>query len=280
MTVYTCERCHYTTTKKSNIVHHLQKKKPCPSTFSELDASSLLQHLTSAPKAYRCEHCDKSFGYPSNLQRHINTTHVSLQSNTTHTIHSNNTTTSTTHNDNNSLNMRDAHHSVINNHSPTTININVYGKEDLDHVLSDPEFLHKCFKSLKLKGVPDLIEKIHLNDLVPQNHNVKFKREHYPAKMYVLQEKEDGQKPEWVVRCANEVLDELILKGRDIIVKHNQHHLVLSANPSSDESAYVDQKQQQACDIGNKKRGVYAPIKNDLHNRFKSASGNHSSHNL
>jgi hypothetical protein len=87
--------------------------------------------------------------------------------------------------------------------------------------------------------------------------------------MFVYQETDENN-AEWVVRNARDVLDELIFKGRDIIIKHNQQHLVLSATPTSDEKEVFDQRMGKLSEIKLKKKGVFAPVRNNLLNRFKN----------
>lgn len=74
MTIYQCERCHYTTNHRGNIKKHLEKKLPCPATYSTIDQAILLENLLK-PKTFQCKHCDKSFAFPANLTRHINNEH-------------------------------------------------------------------------------------------------------------------------------------------------------------------------------------------------------------
>jgi hypothetical protein len=160
------------------------------------------------------------------------------------------------------------------NNSPTTINLNLnmnlnfYGNENIDHITSNPEYLLDCLKTVASHGIPDLIEKIHLNKDVPENHNVEFQREHKPSKMKVY--KDVNGTPEWVVRDGKTVIDELITKGRRIIENGNKQHLVLSSNPTLDEKELFDHRFQKLSDVSSKKKGVYCPIRNEVLNKFKN----------
>lgn len=74
MTIYQCERCHYETHLRSDFKRHLEKKVPCPTTHSTIDPTILLENLLK-PKAFPCQHCNKSFAFPANLTRHVNKDH-------------------------------------------------------------------------------------------------------------------------------------------------------------------------------------------------------------
>lgn len=76
MTIYECERCHYSTCFKGNMKKHFQKSIPCPATHSTTDMSILLENLLK-PKDFQCRHCSKSFAFLSNLSRHISKEHPS-----------------------------------------------------------------------------------------------------------------------------------------------------------------------------------------------------------
>jgi uncharacterized C2H2 Zn-finger protein len=77
MTIYQCERCHYTTDRRNNFQKHLEKTIPCSPTHSDTKLSVLLESLMK-PKAFQCEQCEKSFSFLKNLTRHIDTEHPSI----------------------------------------------------------------------------------------------------------------------------------------------------------------------------------------------------------
>jgi uncharacterized C2H2 Zn-finger protein len=76
MTIYKCERCHYTTDYKTHYVRHLQKQIDCPPTHSSTELSVLFEKLMK-PKAFQCQHCSKSFAFKKNLTRHVSNEHPS-----------------------------------------------------------------------------------------------------------------------------------------------------------------------------------------------------------
>jgi hypothetical protein len=82
-------------------------------------------------------------------------------------ITNNNTTNNITNNNTNNTN--------INNSTNVSIIINNFGQEKIDHILSDYNFMKKCFKNLLSHGIVELLRKIHFDDKHPENQNIKFK---------------------------------------------------------------------------------------------------------
>ena len=289
MAKYTCERCHYTSDKKSHLVDHLRRKKQCPNLFSERNTQCILDEIMQ-PKKFVCDACNKSFVYSYNLLRHkkdkheTNITNISCNSSVENHTNSDNTTQhshntnhnqshNTTNHSNNTTNTTNNTNTNCHNTNSPVINIqtlNVFGNESIDHVIQDPEFLLKCLKAINLNGIPDLIEKIWLNKDVPENQNLKLQREHHPKVMSVYTD-ETSDTPIWVNKSANEVLETLISKGHDLLVRHNDQYLTLSVRPSVDEQETFDLRMNRLSNITSKKRGVYIPIRDNILLKFRTS---------
>lgn len=99
------------------------------------------------------------------------------------------------------------------NNTSTTNNIiiNTFGQETLHHIT--PEFLSECIKT-KSKGIVKLLEKVHRDPDVPENHNVRKKSE----KKGTVETYENGR---WVIRDKNTVMDDLISRGYKILYKYH-----------------------------------------------------------
>jgi hypothetical protein len=279
MVEYTCERCHYTTHLKSDLVKHLNKKVPCVGEFSDKDVLSIVEDILK-PKEYVCYDCNKSFSYNRNLVRHRKEKHPPTVSvvnensnntdnsnshnasesnntehshNNTHTEHSHNTTTTT----NNTHSHNTTNNNTTNNiHNPTiNINLNIFGKEELDHILKDENLLLECLKNARTTGVQKLIQKIWCNDEVPQNQNVQLKREHRP-KMVSVYTKEDNQEPQWVEKNAEIIIDQMIEKGTNMLIMYNNKLYRLHCEDAceSDEELH-DIRTRTLADIRTRKRG-------------------------
>lgn len=278
MTIYTCERCRFQTEQKNDYRRHLERKIKCPATHSEVDPLTLLERLNE-PKQFPCQYCDKSFGYMHTLQRHIcdkhATTHVNNTNNNidnsqtttdnsqTTNNHSHNTTNTT--NTNNNTNNYNA--PVINIHSPV-FNIRCFGDEDLDHLKTDLEFLLDCARKLHTQGIPDFFQKAHFDDAVPQNRNIKFKKAHHPPKLDVYEKNPDGTQC-WKEKDARDMCDVIIQRICDMIVSLNKDYFLLPENASVDQQIDHDVRQQKIVKVKNKKRGVYAPIRDKVMETIK-----------
>lgn len=265
---HTCPRCGYKTEQRSHFIDHLNKKKTCVAVLKDVPVSTILEEMNK-PKAHRCDKCEKSFTYLHGLQRHIRG------------VHTENTTTNTTTTTTNSHNDSSHSHNTTNNthcnntncentyNCPITINLNVYGRERIDYIEDDTVQLTKHLRELAHNGIPDLIERIFLNKEVPENHNVKLKREHHPKlfEVYVSNESEGG---EWKHMKADEIINDMIHKGLDIMIRQNGN--LLSVSPTTEERDNWDWRDTTIKNIKTKKRGSrYVPIRDMVMTRFREA---------
>lgn len=286
-----CPRCHYTTSVRTHLIDHLNKKKTCEALYSDVSTIDILNSM-NAPKAYQCQECEKSFKTKQNLTVHMkrahngvsqtnptstNTNTLNNSQNTTdshdniennHTISNSQNTTTTTSSHNTNITNTNSNNSTNNINQPiVNINLNVYGQEKIDHILRDPEFMIECLHKLGKDGIPNLLEKIWLNNEVPENKNVKLKRAHKPKQMWVYEKVDD--KEQWVEKAAEEILDQLIQKGTDILVKNNNEYIRLSSNPTVEEQEIYDIRVRRIDNVRKKKRGVYIPIRDRVMAKFE-----------
>jgi hypothetical protein len=239
--------------------------------YSSIEVHQLLQELY-IEKEFKCDQCEKTFSYKQSLAKHQRDKHniIIVTSNNIDNSNSNNTSNShnntNCHNTTNTTNTttNNSHNITENSHNTTNIpiTINVYGKENIDHVINDQDFLLQCLKSVHTNGIPDLIKQIWLNDDHKENQNLMFKRQHTPKTFQVYREV-DGIH-QWIIEDGDSILEELILKGRELIIKYNSHHLTLSPTPTNDEKDMYDLRSNRLSDVKHKKRGVYKPICNRL----------------
>lgn len=281
---YTCPRCAYKTDQRPHYVDHLNKKKTCPAVLEDIPVSMILQELNK-PKAFCCTSCDKSFSYPHGLRRHIKVAHAETSNTLNTSITNANTTNTNTTNTNttSSHNNSHSHNNTTNNahcqntncentyNCPITINLNVYGNERIDYIEENTELLTKHLKEVSRNGIPDLIERIFLNKEVPENHNVKLKREHHPKlfEVFVSNGTEGG---EWKHMKADEIINDMIHKGLDIMIRQNGNMLSVSNNPTSKERDDFDWRNNTINNIKTKKRGSrYVPIRDMVMTRFRES---------
>lgn len=240
---FTCERCGYETTNKSNIARHLKSKIPCTPTNTDIDRQQLILKLFE--REYKtdratCPLCSKVC-CKSQLARHRklcsakqHRKHQPSQSQPSSSnepqvtmeeflklkaeleqlkqqIHGSSqaSTSGVINNTNNSHN---------NSHNTNNININIqlnnFGQENTSYLT--PEFLTYCLTNPK-KGMSSLIESIHYNKDFPENHNLRCKS----LKNNIFEKFENTQ---WTLCDASNTLDELIKKGYRILESHFAEH--------------------------------------------------------
>jgi hypothetical protein len=135
-------------------------------------------------------------------------------------IHVQNITINTTNNNN-----------IVNTHNTNNItqNINNFGNETTSHL--SHEFLEHCLRNPK-KGMSKLIENIHYNPDIPENHNLRCRS----LKQNTFEKLVDE---EWRICDASNTLDELIRKGYRIL---NTHY---AENVQSDPTFFDDEDRVQ-----------------------------------
>lgn len=233
---YICPRCHYSSSKKCNLLDHLNRKTICPSKYSDMCIDDIKDKIVKdAPeynKTHKCDQCDKSFSHTSGLTRHIKS-HVSVTNNNISNIDNSVDTTNNT-----------------DNHD--TINLLPYGQENTTQVEDDTDFMSNCLTNMSTIGIPNMVEKIFYNKDVPENHNVKVKRQHHPSTMKVY----TGS--EWEERDLNIVIADIIYKCTQLLMKHSN---ILSNGETNNDL------QKEINNINGKKRGTYGSIKNGVFNK-------------
>lgn len=252
---YVCKLCDYDTDTKYCLISHLQKKKRC-SDSKDYSREELIKELTEKEYndlTYDCQYCNKKFNDRSNRQKHQKICkQAPLDSQQVNPIQQEkqditiNTTQELREMRQEMQDMRKTigelatqlrrspytNNTIINNNlNAQTVNItmNNYGNENLTHLTHD--FLSHCLLNPK-KGLASLIETIHYNKDIPENHNIRFKS----WKKNLLEKCVDSH---WRECDASNTLDELIRKGYRIL---NTHY---AENFMNDPTIYEDEMRQK-----------------------------------
>jgi Cu/Zn superoxide dismutase len=266
---YVCERCHHTTTLKTRHYEHLVRVHPCEPVYSDVSVEYLLSKLDSSylDKPFSCNECKARFQHSSSLSRHKATHKKSFEPNQESMISSHNTTQSHNNQSFNTTTNSNSNNTTTNSNNTTNINITInlspYGEHSVSHVEEKLQALTSCLKNILGDGIPNVVEMIHMDPKVPENHNVRLKRERHPGKMLVYVRKEDGT-AQWEEKDLNTTLHQLIVEGTDILIRHNNKIM----NEQDIELYYM--KSEKLSNIRSKKRGSYAGVKNGVLSKFKS----------
>lgn len=266
-----CKRCLHKATTKSNLLSHLRNKKTCTvddARGTNIQPSEYIKELLApdpTPKKYACQHCNRQFNTRQSKCRHLSTCKSKLIEASTSNINKDINVDVDRVNKNQVVNTDDhkdkqiaeltsrvavleellKSKTVVNNNigynnngtSYTQININVghggplnnYGDEDISHLSED--FLSYCLMNPK-KGMTNLIQNIHYNKDVPENHNLRFKSD----KKNLFEKWVDS---EWRLCDASNTLDELIKKGYKILNSHYTDFLMNDTSLMDDEMKQI-----------------------------------------
>ena len=96
---------------------------------------------------------------------------------------------------------------IENQQNNITININNYGKENLDYITDD--YLSKLLK-IPYGSVPKLIKHIHFNPAHPENHNIKITNKKLPYASVFNNDK-------WEVQDKKRVIEDMVDKSYNMI---------------------------------------------------------------
>ncbi len=217
---FICERCNDKFTCKRNLIGHLSRQKDCtPSNENALSRQELLTKITTKiinDINFPCKYCNEKFNKKSTMYKHAS----KCKAKTTEQQNK----SKLTDNDITLLKeqlkkeileeIRNNPQTVINNNTTNNItinaNINNFGQESTQHLTED--FLSYCLLNPK-KGMSKLIENIHYNPDIPENHNIRCKS----LKQNTFEKYIDS---EWRICDASNTLDELIKKGYRILNTH------------------------------------------------------------
>lgn len=256
-TKYVCDRCGHESKTKGNLIQHLKKQKECPDTFSKETREALIKSLTrvsTKPKIHGCSFCDLKFSFLQGKHQHMKICPKNPQNELIAKVNSMEKIIEKLQNELVQRGSSTVNNTVIQSQQNNSINIilNNYGNETAPQLTH--EFLNNCLLN-PTKGLPSLIEKIHYNVELPENHNLR----HKSTKQNLFQ-KFIGSN--WHDCDASNTLDELIRKGYRILNTYYTDHVANDPTIFEDEiKARIYEKFRF---LGDKKSLEYSAVKRDL----------------
>lgn len=216
MVKYKCSRCLKKFRDNIDYERHVNRKKKCLKINT--DYSSTEESSDEEEILHECHYCGKCFSYKHTLKRHINTNckekkESDMQQKYDELLQKLDQKLDQIQKANIQNSAVGSHNSNNGNNNNNTINTTnnivqllAFGKEDMNN-LTDAiikKILKKGFLS-----IPALVEKVHFDKNIPQNHNIFIPnmRDKY-AMVY------DG---EWSLKETSEVLDRLYGRNSDFL---------------------------------------------------------------
>ena len=161
---FSCSKCNYTSSIKANIKKHISNKNKCGEGISE---------IIEVPVDINCEHCNKTFATGPSMKRHLKICKVK-KSNIEEELKNAQTKIKELEEANRQLvaaKPTTIDNSTVNNNNIVTINFNLTSWKDPNYPENMDRFYREAVKKLFM-SVPKLIELIHFNTDMPENHNI------------------------------------------------------------------------------------------------------------
>jgi len=194
---YLCKCCNFDTKLRSNLNRHLTTKKHNTNLINSLRKTtnsktslippSILLNFgdnieekpsillnSSKKKNNCCNFCNRIYSRLDNLKRHLDTgckVQIKIEKEKEKDIKYLKDTLDTLINGNNGNNNKINNYNTTNIQQNNTINLNVFGSEDLS-MLTD-EFKKELIKG-PFKMMSKLMEKVYFNNKYPENHTIKM----------------------------------------------------------------------------------------------------------
>jgi len=183
--MYNCDRCGYKTPRIYLFKKHLSRKNICKALMNDVSVYEIYnKQILNNDKLLVCDYCDRGFSNKQNINRHFNgckeylkilemQEKIKEQQEEIDKLKMEKTTEIKNYNGNNANN---SHSYNTNCHNTTTnIQVNAFGKENMDYLIKSPDFeklLMKCLKN-KRAGLLEMIENKYFNVEHPENHTIK-----------------------------------------------------------------------------------------------------------
>ena len=214
-----CIRCGYVTNKICNYKSHLTKKKPCKTTYSDVDRSSILAALNTLDRKNAC----KALAAVSTVLTKADVDGIEDKESYIIKMHDDNAKLKCENlklkHENAELmtklkQLHDGGANITNNNINISININNYGAENINYVTDD--FVLNAIQ--KAHPVPLLLKHIHFNPDHPENHNVRLPNKNGK---YVLVRRNG----EWMHENRREKLTNMVSSCRNRFIDDFSHVL-------------------------------------------------------
>jgi hypothetical protein len=223
MVNYRCFRCGFQAKQLSHLRDHCDRVFPCKPLLGDIPVDfDKFVKMCQRAKPHTCPKCSKGYGSKASLYQHSrkctssadDVSSSAAATNITNNFDNSSHVSNVTNNINNSSHITNVTNNIDNSthvdNSTTNITIQVlpFGKENLQDILDDKQFLIKCVKSAESSGMVSLMKRIHFDDAHPENKNVKV-RSQKRQQMEVM-----GEDERWHVVDQTDTLDRMMRRGK------------------------------------------------------------------
>jgi hypothetical protein len=195
--IFKCSNCDYSSDLKSNVKNHINKKNKCSDDAKIIEIQSEII----------CEHCNKKYSTLPNLKRHLkkcskNDFVNQKTMNGDGAVNVMGDFTPNTKFEKN-CNNNEVNNTQNNNNMTVNMYLNSYDNTDYSKI-SDSTYKQILGKNLMI--VPKMIESVHCNKNIPENHNVYINNKNGKYAMVY-----NGE--EWEIKNKEHIVDKLIFNN-------------------------------------------------------------------
>ena len=181
--MFSCKRCGYSTIIKGDFNKHLHRKTPCKSELSDIDVLILHNEYfikEEKYKPYKCEFCYKGLSSLSGKSQHKRICKIKISQETKQIqmekqLEDQEKKIANLEKANKSNRSKTINNNITNNNTTNNINLNIFGKENLNFLISEPnfkKFMMRCLTNTDT-GYIQLMDKIYFNEAHPENMSIK-----------------------------------------------------------------------------------------------------------
>ncbi len=204
MVKYQCPRCNFESDRIAALNKHINNKKLCPIVIADIIPNE--NNIIIKEEKYMCNVCNNSYNNKSYLKNHkcspnINNNVINLLLEKMNGME--NTLSILVAQQNNiTVNAIAAQNFTNNNSSMNVFVLNDFEKTKIDHITATKAiyYMNKC-----MGAIPKVIEDIHYNPDIPENHNAYITNRKTKSAQYLNEGK-------WITMDGEELAEKMMLR--------------------------------------------------------------------
>lgn len=163
MTIYSCNKCLYSSDRKQEMIRHMNRQSKCTSKSPETaHLIPTMDNVSETPEVFICDLCDKRYNNKYTYKDH----YVSCLKKIKELKEKSSVINNTTNNTNNNIINNTNSNNIINNNISVVLN---YNETNLDFITNEQ---YKKFVDDRLLRIPNMVKFIHFDKDRPENHSM------------------------------------------------------------------------------------------------------------